>query len=92
MKNEKNILEIEVKCPECDGKGFNEVGPECGYPSSQCCGGCYHNVICTECDGGEILLQFEEEETAEIIKALIRGNMEEAQLVINDKHFAICQQ
>lgn len=92
MRNQKNTLEIEVKCPECDGEGFHEIGPECNSPASQCCGGCYHFVTCTSCDGGAIILEFEEDETIEIIKSLISGNIEEAQDSINDKHLGICQQ
>tara|TARA_R110000772_G_scaffold239170_2_gene351197 strand:+ start:806 stop:1084 length:279 start_codon:yes stop_codon:yes gene_type:complete len=90
MNNKKNTLEIEVECPECDGRGWHEVGPECGYPASNCCGGCYHQESC-DCYNGVIILKFEEDETIEIIKSIIRGNMKEAQDIINEKHFELCQ-
>lgn len=47
----------EIECEECDGEGFIEIGPECSYPASMCCGGCYRNVQCEHCDGsGKIVV------------------------------------
>jgi hypothetical protein len=90
MKNQKNTLEVEVTCPECDGQGFHEVGPECGYPASNCCGGCYHQESC-DCEDGVIILKFEEEETITIIKALISGHIEEAKEIINEQNQNVWQ-
>lgn len=51
-----------VECPECEGSGYYYVGPMCTMPASMCCGGCYDEVFCKECDGkGEIYQEIEEE-------------------------------
>lgn len=51
-----------VVCAECDGEGGYYVGPECSYPPSMCCGGCYKPVECSVCGGkGEILNEEEDE-------------------------------
>ena len=84
--------EIEVQCPDCSGEGFHEVGPECGYPASNCCGGCYHQEECDTCSGDKfVTLTFEEDETADIIKALVAGQIDEARAIINDQHHEVCQ-
>jgi hypothetical protein len=90
MKNQKNMLEVEVDCPDCNGKGFHEVGPECGYPAANCCGGCYHQESC-DCEDGVIILTFEEEDTITIIKSLISGQIDEARAIVNEQHHEICQ-
>jgi hypothetical protein len=86
MKNQKNTLEIEVNCTECDGKGFHEIGPECGYPASNCCGGCYHQETCVSCEDGIITLEFEDDEAVNIIKAVISKDWDEVEESINYKH------
>lgn len=43
-------LIFEVNCPDCE-EGITEIGPECSRPASSCCGGCYHDAECPECDG-----------------------------------------
>ena len=38
-------------CEECDGDGYVEIGPSCWKPASECCGGCYEEVECKQCNG-----------------------------------------
>jgi hypothetical protein len=53
----------KVLCEECEGEGTISIGPECSYPASMCCGGCYEDVDCKECDGvGFHYIEVEEEE------------------------------
>jgi len=40
-----------VMCEWCYGDGFVMVGPNCPYPPSMCCGGCYEKVKCDKCNG-----------------------------------------
>lgn len=42
---------IEKECNVCNGNGYVEVGPVCGMPASFCCGGCYENIECENCEG-----------------------------------------
>lgn len=53
----------EKECPDCDGEGFHEIGPECSQPASNCCGGCYTRRECNTCDGAKVVEDpdFEEE-------------------------------
>lgn len=42
-------------CKDCDGEGTISIGPNCNYPASMCCGGCYDDIECDSCNGrGEI--------------------------------------
>ena len=44
-------------CETCEGSGDVEDGPYCGI-GCDFCGGCYHDVRCTDCDGeGEIEIE-----------------------------------
>ena len=85
-------LEIEVKCPDCNGEGFHEIGPDCGKPASNCCGGCYHRVLCDSCDGGEVTLVFSKDEAICIIEDIIKGDINGARESINNKRDSICQE
>lgn len=40
-----------MRCEECDGDGYIEIGPECMKPASMCCGGCTKTVECEQCNG-----------------------------------------
>lgn len=40
-----------MMCEECSGLGHVMVGPDCPYPASMCCGGCYTKVECEKCNG-----------------------------------------
>jgi len=43
------------QCEDCDGEGTVSVGPNCSYPASMCCGGCYDEEDCDTCNGsGEV--------------------------------------
>lgn len=46
-----NYTDEEIECSECEGEGYNEIGPECNQPASNCCGGCYVKQQCEACDG-----------------------------------------
>lgn len=83
-------IEFEIKCPDCNGDGFHEIGPECGMAASMCCGGCYKREQCTECIDGEVSLSFSSEDAAEILMAAVHGNLREAQDLINELHPEIC--
>ena len=85
MSNQKNSLEIEFECPECEGNGWTEIGPECNSPASQCCGGCYQKTICTSCDGGDIIVEFDEEDSINIIKSLIEKDWDQIKEIMNYK-------
>jgi hypothetical protein len=51
------------QCEECEGQGYYSIGPECGYPASMCCGGCYKEVTCNTCEGsGKVLTEEEEDD------------------------------
>lgn len=46
-----------IECPECYGQGFIETTSpsHCSVPIADCCGGCYGEVDCDNCEGtGEI--------------------------------------
>jgi hypothetical protein len=50
-KEEPNTTDEIIDCPECNGEGFTEEY-DCNVGSaSLCCGGCFKNVVCTECNG-----------------------------------------
>ena len=42
---------IELECRECHGQGTHESFIECFKPASMCCGGCYAEYKCEDCDG-----------------------------------------
>ncbi len=41
----------ERECKECNGNGYVEVGPICGFSASYCCGGCFEYRECEDCQG-----------------------------------------
>ena len=53
----------EVDCPNCDGTGRVEqfAGNSCGRRTEDCCGGCYVDVDCNECNGHGVIHEDEEE-------------------------------
>jgi hypothetical protein len=56
-------VNYEYECPECDGDGSCEIGPECGRPASNCCGGCYHTEVCKRCSGeGSLEVEMNDED------------------------------
>lgn len=59
-----NYTDEMIDCPDCDGEGSVEVGPECNRPASQCCGGCYKDAQCGTCEGEKQIENphFEEED------------------------------
>jgi len=48
-----NEIDVFVLCDECNGEGTEEE-INCVNPSSECCGGCYKTVDCSECDGSKM--------------------------------------
>lgn len=48
MKTETET--INVKCPACKGEGTVEKF-NCHNSSNECCGGCYIDVTCENCNG-----------------------------------------
>lgn len=62
---------IEIECPECEGEGNREIGPECGRPASNCCGGCYHTEICENCSGeGKLEVRMDSDDVQSIYEAI----------------------
>tara|TARA_R110000772_G_scaffold51709_5_gene118597 strand:+ start:1207 stop:1473 length:267 start_codon:yes stop_codon:yes gene_type:complete len=47
----ENLVLIEIECEGCNGEGSIEIGPECDQVASMCCGGCYREELCKECNG-----------------------------------------
>lgn len=48
-------------CEHCEGEGTISIGPKCSYPASMCCGGCYEDIECDECNGsGFIYVEVED--------------------------------
>lgn len=56
------MSEEEIICPECNGKGYVMVGPDCDMPASMCCGGCYKACECETCEGRKTIEKLIEEE------------------------------
>jgi hypothetical protein len=51
---QKQIAMSKIECPECEGHGFHSRR-NCNDSSSNCCGGCFEEWDCSNCDGtGEI--------------------------------------
>ena len=51
-----------MKCINCDGEGAVEV-MNCHNYSNECCGGCFKDVMCDDCQGtGNIYSEDEEED------------------------------
>lgn len=46
-------------CEQCDGTGKTEV-MNCHNQSNECCGGCYKDVECDECNGSGIYQHWSE--------------------------------
>lgn len=53
----------EIDCPNCDGTGMVKqfIGSSCGKRTEDCCGGCYVDVECNECNGSGTIEEDEEE-------------------------------
>lgn len=51
------ILEQYEDCLECSGSGILEIDNRnnCGKATSDCCGACYLDVTCPECEGNKII-------------------------------------
>jgi len=76
---------IEITCPECNGEGFNEWGPECSKPASMCCGGCYKTIECDKCSSGEASITLDHSDVQDLIEWVMSGDMEEAKSKIMRK-------
>ena len=87
MSNQEQLITLWVDCPDCDGNGFTERGPECSQPASSCCGGCYVREACNVCEEGEVSITIDDSSGADLIKAIIREDFEEAKRFINDTYF-----
>lgn len=76
---------VTIECIECGGEGKIEVGPECGMPASQCCGGCYKSETCDTCDGsGNITYSLDAEAIGELVKAVHFEELQDAQIVLTE--------
>ena len=70
---------FEVDCKECSGEGILLVGPTCWQPASNCCGGCYDEHKCDNCNGtGKIEAEFSKEYLQEIIEFHFNGEPDNA--------------
>jgi hypothetical protein len=47
----------QVECETCEGDGKFEV-MNCHDQSNECCGGCFIDVKCEDCDSGKIEFEF----------------------------------
>ena len=70
MSNKEQLLTTWVDCPDCNGDGFHEVGPQCFKPASDCCGGCYIHEDCKGCESGEVSLTINDDGMAQLIEAM----------------------
>ena len=43
--------EDDETCEGCWGEGTIDVGPFCFKPMSECCGGCFEEETCPDCNG-----------------------------------------
>jgi len=43
--------EDDETCEGCWGEGTIDVGPFCFKPMSECCGGCFEEETCLDCNG-----------------------------------------
>ena len=51
-----------MKCSNCDGDGTITV-MNCYNHSNECCGGCYKEIMCDDCQGtGNVYSEDEDEE------------------------------
>lgn len=48
------LISEEVTCEECGGGGSFEQR-NCNNSSSECCGGCFKDIECSECNGRGII-------------------------------------
>tara|TARA_R110001606_G_scaffold287110_1_gene435262 strand:+ start:145 stop:492 length:348 start_codon:yes stop_codon:yes gene_type:complete len=87
MSNQEETITLWVDCPDCDGEGYAEIGPDCSKPASECCGGCYTTQECPGCDGGQVSITLDGDGGARLIEAMIRGDFDEAKEIINDTYF-----
>ncbi len=75
------------RCEECYGTGILEV-MNCHNQSNECCGGCYKEVKCVECEGSGIYHYWNdiEEEFSAVVKDW-ELTKEELQILINNTNF-----
>jgi len=74
---------VTCSCPECDGEGHYESGPECSRPASECCGGCYKTYKCETCDGGgKVMTTLTPETIGEIIDSLLHRDLDGAREIM----------
>jgi hypothetical protein len=51
-----------MKCLDCDGTGAVEI-MNCHDYSNECCGGCYKEIMCDDCQGtGSVYSEDDEDE------------------------------
>ena len=74
-------------CEGCQGTGIVEV-MNCKNQSNECCGGCYKEVECEECEGSKICHTWEDIE-GEFIEMVNFWDLtkEELQILINNTNF-----
>jgi DnaJ-class molecular chaperone len=72
-------------CKECNGTGTVEV-MNCSNQSNECCGGCYKELKCEECDGSGNDKDWSdiEDEFSSMVKDW-KLTKEEIQILINNK-------
>jgi len=71
-------------CRVCDGDGYHEIGPDCNRPASDCCGGCYKTVVCSNCSGtGRVSYHFRDYQLCDIIEGIYRENTVESVILVN---------
>jgi hypothetical protein len=74
---------VTSDCPECDGEGNHQIGPQCFKPSSDCCGGCYNLESCDACSGtGKVNTTLDPETIGQIIDHLICRDYHEARTLV----------
>jgi hypothetical protein len=55
-----------MKCPNCEGDGTVEV-MNCHDYSNECCGGCYKEIMCDDCQGtGNVYSEDDEDEDCNV--------------------------
>jgi hypothetical protein len=78
-------VQIEINCPECEGEGSYEYGPECTRPASMCCGGCYKTARCEECNGtGRIEYTLDASQVGDLVHYTAQGMVQEAQELLKE--------
>lgn len=83
MKVMANTRELRVwvtlDCSNCDGGGVVSIGPECDKPASMCCGGCFVDEACEDCDGiGKVVFTLDAEKIGDIVNSLYNSDINAA--------------